>query len=163
MRHTQELLILFLQYMTEILFFCVYICYSVLCVVASATTAAIVTATAYCFCHCDRHCLLLLLPLCLPLPACRSCSSFVRSFGKLKYIIFPQSKLYYFSFLSVCLYVCICVCALIYFFLFLALDKTLIFFSFFCYSTLAALLFSVTCRHCCCFLLLLLPTGTFVW
>ena len=101
------------------LIFCVYICYSVLCVVASATTAAIVTATAYCFCyyccHCDRH-FLLLLPLCLPLPACRSCSSFVRSFGKLKYIIFPQSKLYYFSFLSVCLYVCICVCALIYFF-----------------------------------------------
>ena len=110
MRHTQELLILFLLYMTEILFFCVYICYSVLCVVASATTAAIVTTTTYCFCHCDSHCLLLLLPLCLPLPACRSCSSFVRSFGKLKYIIFPQSKLYYFSFLSVCLYVCICVC-----------------------------------------------------
>ena len=124
MRHTQELLILFLQYMTEILFFCVYICYSVLCVVASATTAAIVTATAYC-CHCDRHSLLLL-PLCLPLPACRSCSSFVRSFGKLKYIIFPQSKLYYFSFLSVCLYMCVCVDI---FFLFLALDKTLIFFS----------------------------------
>ena len=162
MRHTQELLILFLLYMTEILIFCVYICYSVLCVVASAT---------YC-CHCDRHCLLLL-PLWPPLPAASAIVSATTCLPAVAVLLlydhsvswnisfFPSQSYIIFLFcLSVCMsvYVCVCVCMYVRWYISFssALFLTELLF-FFCVSVLQRGCFPWR-SVCHCAALLLLPT-----
>ena len=157
-------------YDRDLIFLCVYLLQCPVC-----------CCFCYYCCHCDHH-YLLLLPLWQPLPA--AASAIVSATTCLPAVavlllydhsvswnisFFPSQSYIIFLF---CLSVCICVCVRWYiFFLFLALDKTLIYFfpssvtvpSPRCCFLWRAATVAVFCyyyyyrRHLC------LPTGTFVW